>query len=171
MNNLVGILLRWREERVAMIGDIRKMLNAVDLKALEQHCHRFLWRELQQHRPPDIYVIQRVNMGDKPAPAISTEAVYKTAELFREDSPQAADLLKNSSYVDDLIDSQPSKSEALKIAKETEEMLTKGGFSVKCWQFSGESKPRVYEELIKPEVSDMQQHGTTKAASCNVEGD
>ena len=104
MNNLVGILLRWREERVAMIGDIRKMFNAVHLKALEQHCHRFLWRDLQQHRPPDIYVIQRVNVGDKPTPAISTEAVYKTAELFREDSPQAADLLKNSNYVDDLID-------------------------------------------------------------------
>ena len=62
--------------------------------------------------------------------------------------------MKNSSYVDDLIDSKPSKLEALKIAKETEERLAKGGFSVKCWQFSGESKPRVYEELIKPEVSD-----------------
>ena len=154
MNNLVGILLRWREERVAMIGDIRKMFNAVHLKVLEQHCHRFLWRNLEQHRPPDVYVIQRVNMGDKPAPAISTEAVYKTAELFHGDSPRAADLLKNSSYVDDLIDSQPSKSEALTIVKETEEMLDKGGFSVKCWQFSGESKPRVYAELIKPETLD-----------------
>ena len=41
--------------------------------------------------------------GDKPAPAISTEAVYKTAELFHEDN-----LLKNSSNVDDLIDSQMS---------------------------------------------------------------
>jgi hypothetical protein len=117
MNNLVGILLRWREERVALIGDIRKMFNSVYLKALEQHCHRFLWRDLQQHRPPDIYVIQRVNMGDTPAPAISTEAVYKTAELYREDSPQAANLLKHSSYVDDLIDSRPSKPDALKIAK------------------------------------------------------
>ena len=63
MNNLIGILLRWREEKVAMIGDIRKMLNAVHLKALEQHCHRFLWQNLEQHRPPDVYIIQRVNMG------------------------------------------------------------------------------------------------------------
>ena len=112
MNNLIGILLRWREEKVATIGDIRKMFNAVHLKALEQHYHRFLWRNLEQHRPPDVYVSQRVNMGGKPAPAISTEAVYKTAELFREESPQAADLLKNSSYVDDLIEWQPNKSEA-----------------------------------------------------------
>jgi hypothetical protein len=149
MNNLVGILLRWREERVALIGDIRKMFNSVYLKALEQHCHRFLWRDLQQHRPPDVYVIQRVNMGDTPAPAISTEAIYKTAELYREDSPQAANLLKYSSYVDDLIDSRPSKPDALKIAKEAEDILAKGGFAVKCWQFSGETQPRVKEELLK----------------------
>ena len=152
MNNLVGILLRWRKERVALIGDIRKMFNSVYLKALEQHCHRFLWRDLQQHRPPDIYVIQRVNMGDTPAPAISTEAVYKTAELYREDSPQAANLLKHSSYVDDLIDSRPSKPDALKIAKEAEDILAKGGFAVKCWQFSGETQPRVKEELLKMDL-------------------
>ena len=152
MNNLVGILLRWREERVALIGDIRKMFNSVYLKALEQHCHRFLWRDLQQHRPPDIYVIQRVNMGDTPAPAISTEAVYKTAELYREDSPQVANLLKHPSYVDDLIDSRPSKPDALKIAKEAEDILAKGGFSVKCWQFSGETQPRVKEELLKMDL-------------------
>ena len=152
MNNLVGILLRWREERVALIGDIRKMFNSVYLKALEQHCYCFLWRDLQQHRPPDIYVIQRVNMGDTPAPAISTEAVYKTAELYREDSPQAANLLKHSSYVDDLIDSRPSKPDALKIAKEAEDILAKGGFAVKCWQFSGETQPRVKEELLKMDL-------------------
>ena len=38
------------------------------------------------------------------------------------------------------------------IAKETEEMLAKGGFSVKCWQFSGELKSRVYAELSKSEA-------------------
>ena len=80
-------------------------------------------------------------MGDTPAPAISTEAIYKTADLFESDSPRAACLLKKSSYVDDLIDSQPSKPDALEIALETENMLAKGGFAVKCWQFSGESGP------------------------------
>ena len=86
-------------------------------------------------------------MGDTPAPAISSEAMYKTAELFQEDSPSAANLLKHSSYVDDLIDSRESKHKALKIAKEAQDMLAKGGFSVKCWQFSGESKPRGQQDL------------------------
>ncbi|CAB4018942.1 Hypothetical predicted protein [Paramuricea clavata] len=88
-------------------------------------------------------------MGNTPAPAISTEAVYKTAEFYREDGPQAANLPKHSSYVDDLIDSRPSKPDALKIAKESEDILAKGGFAVKCWQFGGETQPRLKEELLK----------------------
>jgi hypothetical protein len=90
MNNLIGILLRWREEAVALVGDIRKMFNSVYLKELEKHCHRFLWRGLELDLPPDVYVMERVNMGDTPVPAISTEAIYKTADQFKEDSPEAA---------------------------------------------------------------------------------
>ena len=147
MNNLIGILLRWREEQVALVGDIRKMFHSIHLKPLEQHCHRFLWRDLETDQEPDVYVMTRVNMGDTPAPAISTEAMYKTADMFETDNPKAANLLKRSSYVDDLIDSQPSTAEALKIARETEDMLAKGGFAVKCWQFTGESSPRTGEVL------------------------
>ena len=155
MNNLLGILLRWREEQVALVGDIRKMFNSVHIKPLEQHCHRFLWRDLETERDPDIYMMTRVNMGDTPAPAISTEAVYKTADLFKDQSPQAANLLKKSSYVDDLIDSQPSVPAALKIARETESMLAKGGFKVKCWQLTGESNPRTGEELFIEDVDNF----------------
>ena len=62
-------------------------------------------------------------------------------------SPKAANLLKRSSYVDDLIDSQPSTPEALKIAHEMEDILPKGGFAVKYWQFTGESSPRMGKML------------------------
>ena len=148
MNNLIGILLRWREEQVALVGDIRKMFHSIHLKPLEKHCHRFLWRDLETDREPDVYVMTRVNMGDTPAPSISTEAVYKTADMFQTESPKAANLLERSSYVDDLIDSQPSTTEALKIAHETEEILAKGGFAVKCWQFTGESSPPHRQNVV-----------------------
>ena len=147
INNLIGILLRWREEYVAFVGDLKKMFNSVHLKSLEQHCHRLLWRDMDAERQPDIYVMERVNMGDSPAPAISTEAVYKTANLFKDESPEAAEMLKKSSYVDDLIDSRPNKPKAMKLAHDAENMLAKGGFTVKCWQFSGEEKTRSGEEL------------------------
>ena len=61
--------------------------------------------------------------------------------MFGTESPKAANLLRRSSYVDDLVDSRPRSPEALKIAHETEDILAKGGFAVKCWQFAGESSP------------------------------
>lgn len=128
MNNLIGILLRWREEQVALVGDIRKMFSSIHLKPLEQHCHGFLWRDLQVDREPDVYLMTRVNMGDTPALAISTEVVYKTADLFESNSPQAASLLKTSSYVDDMIDSQPTTPKALRIARGTEGNACQGRF-------------------------------------------
>ena len=147
INNLLGVLLRWREEAVALVGDIKKMFNSVHLKALEQHCHRFLWRNLDTSKAPDVYVITRVNFGDRPSPAISSEAIYKTAEKFQTDSPEAAQLLLKSTYVDDMIDSFKDKACTLKIAGETESMLLKGGFKVKCWQISGEDYCRSAGEL------------------------
>jgi hypothetical protein len=105
MNNLLGLLLRWREEPVAVVGDIRKMFHSVRLEALEQHCHRFLRRDLDSSREPDVYIMLRVNMGDTPAPAICTEALYKTAEQFGGECPEAAHMINKSTYVDDVVDS------------------------------------------------------------------
>ena len=171
MNNLIGILLRWREEAVALVGDIRKMFNSVYLKELEKHCHRFLWRDLEVHRPPEVYIMERVNMGDTPAPAISTEAIYKTADRFEKESPEAAKLLKRSSYVDDLIDSRPSLSDAVQVAKEAENMLAKGGFSVKCWQLSGERSLRTslsQEEVHIDNADETKSLSLLKGTESNV---
>ncbi|CAB4022925.1 RNA-directed DNA polymerase from transposon X-element [Paramuricea clavata] len=97
--------------------------------------------------------MERVDMGDTPAPAISTGAIYKTADRFKEDSPEAAGLLTKSSYVDDLIDSHTTVSCAFKVAEEAENMLAKGGFSVKCWQLSGEESPRKTARGVNTEES------------------
>ena len=143
VNNLTGILLRWRENSQVLVGDIRKMYNSVYINDVEQHCHRFLWRNLDDTRPPDVYIIQRVNMGDKPAGAIASEALYKTAHMFQSDYPQVADLLTQSTYVDDIIESVDSLDEAVKLATDTSKVLGEAGFRVKSWLFSGESAPRV----------------------------
>ena len=138
-NTLLGILLRWKEEVVPLVGDIRKMFHSVHINPQEQHCHRFLWRDLALSREPDIYVLLRVTMGDKPAPAIAMEALFMTAEMYKETYPRASQFILESSYVDDLIDSVVDIKCAEKLAQDTEKVLAKGGFEVKCWQSIGKS--------------------------------
>ena len=53
LNNLLGVLLRFREEPVVMIGDIEKMFHSIDIPLLDQMTHRFLWRDLDERREPD----------------------------------------------------------------------------------------------------------------------
>ena len=80
INNMLGILLRFREGQFALAGDIRKMYHSVYLSTLDSHTHRFLWRDLDTTKDPDTYIMTRVSFGDKPAGTIATVALRKTAQ-------------------------------------------------------------------------------------------
>ena len=72
-----------------MVADMHQMYNSIHIDPIEQHCHKFPWRNLNiSTREPEVYAIKGVNIGDKPALAISTEAFYKTADMFREAYPE-----------------------------------------------------------------------------------
>ena len=53
LNTLFGILIRFRENNVGYMGDIKKMYNSVQTREFEQHCHGFLWRDADQNMKPD----------------------------------------------------------------------------------------------------------------------
>ena len=145
-NNLLGMLLRFRENPVVMVGDIKKMYNSVFLEELERHTHRFLWRDLED-RAPDVWCMTRVNLGDRPAGTIAIVAKDKTADMFRHIDEQAADLIKYSTYTDDIIDSIIDYLTALKLAGNVDLILSKGGFKTKGWTFGGQGVPDASPEV------------------------
>ena len=140
MNNLIGVLTRFREEHVAFMGDIRKMFHSIRIPLRDQMTHRFLWRDGEEHRRPDTYVITRVNFGDKPSPSMAIAALRKTADRFQNDFPDAAKTIKENSYVDDILDSVKSNTEANQTISNINTVLEKGGFSVKEWHVSKDEK-------------------------------
>ena len=138
INNLLGVLMRFRENDVGFVGDIKKMYNSVFISQLDQNCHRYLWRHMDITREPDTYVITAVNMGDKPSGAISTVALKQTAEMAKPLYPEASTVVSESTYVDDIIDSISTISEAEQITRQIECLLKKGNFHMKEWTISGE---------------------------------
>ena len=54
LNNLFGVLLRFRENQVAVCGDITKMYHMIAIPPEDQHVHRFIWRNYETEREPDI---------------------------------------------------------------------------------------------------------------------
>ncbi|KAL9955853.1 hypothetical protein ACROYT_G037242 [Oculina patagonica] len=136
LNSLLGILIRFRENETAFIGDIKKMYHTVRTGVIEQHTHRFLWRNMDVTREPDTYVIQRVSFGDKPSGTIATVALRKTAEMAKDKYPQASNLLINNTYMDDIINSVDNVETAKKLTKEMETILSNGNFKIKEWIYS-----------------------------------
>lgn len=47
LNSLFGVILRLRENAVAVCADIEKMYHMVAIPQIDQHVHRFLWRNLE----------------------------------------------------------------------------------------------------------------------------
>ena len=142
LNNILDVLIRFRENKVAFIGDIKKMYHTVGTKELDQHTHRFLWRDMEKTKEPDTYAIQRVSFGDKPSGAIATVALRKTAEMGKNHFPEAAQIILNSTYMDDIIESVDTQERANQLTDDIEKLLEEGGFKLKEWTYSNDNSNR-----------------------------
>ncbi|PFX31942.1 hypothetical protein AWC38_SpisGene3228 [Stylophora pistillata] len=98
-----------------------------------QHVHRFLWRNLETEREPDVYEKTVLTFGDKPAPAMAQIALRKTAEENKKDYPEAAEVLTKNSYMDDICGSVDTVVQAQKLTGDLDKVLESEGFAVKGW--------------------------------------
>ena len=149
LNGLFGVILRFRENKVALAADISKMYHRVLIPLEDQHVHRFLWRNLEIDRPPDTYVMNVLTFGDKPALAMAQVALRKTAEEGECENLRAAQAIKDNSYMDDILDSVATNGEATELTKAIDDILERGGFQVKRWQSNGELDHVNNEKYVK----------------------
>ena len=131
LNNLFGVVLRFRENAVADCGDITKMYFMVSILPDDQHVHRFLWRNVEMEREPVTSLKTVLIFGDRPAPAMAITAMQKTAKLNQDAKPKAAKAVLNNAYVDDICDSAVDPNEAKMLIADIDEVLATGGFQVK----------------------------------------
>ena len=109
------------------------MYHRVLIPKEDQDVHRFLWRNLETEREPDIYAKTVLTFGDKPAPAMAQISLRKTTEEALKTSPEAAKTLLENSYVDDICDSVPTVEKAQQLTADVYKVLASGGFRVKGW--------------------------------------
>ena len=148
LNNPLGILIRFREREHGVAGDISKMYHSVKLKpGVDCHTHRFLWRDMDDFKEPETYMMTAVSFGDRPAGAIAAVALQKTAEMGRSTYPEAADIVENNTYVDDILDSFDTTEMAMTTSKEITELLKIGGFNIKGWTHSSKQSSESDESV------------------------
>ena len=125
--------MRFREKEVAVLEDISKMYHRILITERDQPVHRFFWRYIEADREPDNNVKTVLTFGDKPAPAMAQIALRKTAQENKAGYPEAAEVLTNNTYMDDICASVDTEKEALKLTNDIDSVLKTGGFNVKEW--------------------------------------
>lgn len=79
LNSLFGVILRFRENEVAVRGDIFQMYHRVLIPKQDRQVHRYLWRNIETEREPDVYVKTVLTFRDKPATAMVQIALRKNS--------------------------------------------------------------------------------------------
>ena len=84
---MFGVVLRFRENEVAISSDLSKMYHRVLIPERDQHVHRYVWGNFETSRDPDVYVKTVLTFGDKPASAGEQIALQKTEKEKSKFSP------------------------------------------------------------------------------------
>eukprot|EP00794_Sanderia_malayensis_P002620 gene2620-3033_t len=149
LNDLTGILLRFRRYRYAIAGDISKMFLQILLSPEDQIFHRFLWRKDPKDKP-EIYQFKSVIFGDAPSPFLACYVIKRVLEEHNGSNGDVFNALNRNLYMDDLLHSCPSIAEARDIVKGTCGVLEKGGFRMRNWISNDQ---RIFDEMTEERMS------------------
>lgn len=124
-NSLLGILLRFRREAVAVTADVEQMFHNF-LVALEHRDYiRFLWHEDNDLSKPLIDYHMNVHVfGNSPSPAVATYGLRKAVEKAESD---VQDFIYKNFYVDDGLVSCRTPEEAVELLVQTQRVLYDNG--------------------------------------------
>ena len=131
LNDLFTIQLKFRCHIVPMILDIKKMYHSIKTTDQELHLRRIAYRDLDPSKPVETYGITRVNFGDRSAAAIASVALQKTAKLHENINKEAAQKIRDESFVDDVVTGGDNDEEFQSLKKHIPEILAKGNFHPK----------------------------------------
>ncbi|XP_074641169.1 uncharacterized protein LOC141898922 [Tubulanus polymorphus] len=139
-NSLIGVLIRFRQQRVAFIADVEGMFHQVRVTPSMRDALRFLWWTDRNLNEAATEYRMRVHLfGTTSSPTCSNFALRKTAidnrSLFASD---VADTVLRNFYVDDCLRSVLSVDEGKRLVSQLIQMLTRGGF--RLTQFSSNSR-------------------------------
>ena len=124
-NTLIGVLMRFRKDPVAITADIQHMFHCFLVKEDHRNFLRFLWYRGHDLDNDIVEYRMRVHVfGNSPSPAV---AVYGLRRAAREEEGQfgsdAKRLIEREFYVDDALKSFPTEEEAISVLKRAQEML------------------------------------------------
>ncbi len=129
--DLFTILLAFRSHPVALKADIIKMYRQVRMDSRDMSYQTILWLGEQGH--PQEFFLSTVTYGVSAAPFLAIRCLSQLAHESGDEFPLAADAVRQSFYVDDVLTGADSAAEAIELVKQLQGLLSRGQFYLSKW--------------------------------------
>ena len=135
VNNLLSVLVRFRQDSIALVADIEGMFHQIRVKPSHLNALRFLWWPSGNlNKTPQVFQMMVYIFGETSSPAYASFCLKQTAidfgHLF---DPKIAKIVQDNFYVDDCLASVSSVLEAKLVVRELVSLLKRGGFRLTKW--------------------------------------
>jgi len=160
---LFDVLLRFRKHPVAIVCDIAEMYLRIKIAETDQRYFRFLWRDMDQIRPPDVYEFSRVVFGVNCSPFVAQFVSQEHAKQLAHEFPMAAETVLESTYMDDCMDSVLDDCQGLQFYRQLSELWKRAGMHTRKWlSNSGTVMAQIplEDRAYEVEIEGDQLHGT-----------
>jgi len=133
-NSLLGVLLRFRERQIAIVGDVQKMFMQVAVSPEDTDALRFLWWENGDMDGPvmECQMLRHV-FGAKDSPSCCIYALKRAAQDNQGFSAEARQTVEKDFYCDDLLKSVDSVNEGRDLVQEVTAILSTASFKITGW--------------------------------------
>ncbi len=133
---IFDVLLRFRANNVALVGDIEKAFLNIEIHPEDRDCLRFLWVKDIHAQDPEIVVLrfQRVVFGCNSSPFLLNAVLRHHINKYAEQDPEFVEKLLGGFFVDDLVTGGKNTKDALNLYGKAKERMKEGGFSLRKWK-------------------------------------
>ncbi|XP_069129305.1 uncharacterized protein [Argopecten irradians] len=155
LNRLIGILLRFRREKIAVTMDVEPMFYNFHVPEGQRRFLRFWWhKDNDLTQPLVVYQMTRHVFSNTTSPAIANYGIRKIVENADED---VTNFVNKDFYVDDGLLSYKTESEAISIVKRIKQTLGENGRN-RLHKFSSNSRELLHsfqQEDLAKELKDL----------------
>lgn len=142
-DDLLSILLRFRQHRYAVTGDIEKMYRAIELNSSQHSLQRIVFRN-NATEPLKTFKLTTLTYGFASASYLATKCLVSLADKVVDDNVKNS--IQRDFYVDDYLSGSDTISGAIKLCKEVSSILSKAKFNLRKWQ---SNSPEILKETTK----------------------
>ncbi|XP_064465083.1 uncharacterized protein LOC135376504 [Ornithodoros turicata] len=142
--DVVELMINFRINKVALVADVEKAFLQIQVKEDDRDALRYLWYEGKPQKGSPLPKVEhwrmtRVPFGTTASPFLLAATLRHHFKVMEQEYPDTAKMLGKHMYVDDLVTGANDAKEAIKIAKDSTEILQRANMKLHKWASNDKS--------------------------------